>query len=138
MKGVNNYLKNITKSVAYAAVDIGKSDLMPNVVEFADSNREFVTATYSTLKNPAMAVKKSVDAIQKSKVYQALDYGAKNLFEDLRTGNFYNKEREDRDLARLAGMDMNWDDYLSSELMMIGNQKLVPHHLQVMILLQAM
>ena len=42
-------------------------------------------------------------------MYQALDYGARNLFEDLRTGNFYNKERNDRDAGKLAGLDA--DDY---------------------------
>lgn len=105
-----NYLKNITKSVTYAAMDIAETDMMPNVAELAQSNKDFAKATYSALKNPVVTVRRSVDAIQKSKVYQALDYGARNLVEDLRTGNFYNKEREDRDLAQLAGMDTNWDD----------------------------
>ena len=109
MKPVTNYLKNVTKSVTYAAMDIAKEDLMPNVGDFIDSNKEFIAATYATLKNPAVAIRKSVDAVQKSKVYQALDYGARNLFEDLRTGNFYNKERNDRDAGKLAGLDA--DDY---------------------------
>ena len=105
-----NYLKNITRSVTYAAMDIAKEDMMPNVAELAESNKDFAKATYSALKNPVVTIRRSVDAIQKSKVYQALDYGAKNLVEDLKTGNFYNKEREDRDLAKLAGMDMDWND----------------------------
>jgi hypothetical protein len=111
MRAPVNYLKNITRSVTYAAWDIAREEMMPNAVELAESNKEFAKATYSALKNPVATVRKSVDAIQKSKVYQALDYGARNLVEDLRTGNFYNKEREDRDLARLAGMDAdNWND----------------------------
>ena len=112
MKLVNNYLKNLTKSVAYAAADVAKEDLAPNVTEFASENKQFLTATYATLKNPKATLKKSVQAIQESKVYQALDYGTKNLFEDLRTGKWYNKEREERDELRLSGLGggTDWDD----------------------------
>ena len=112
MKLVNNYLKNLTKSVAYAAADVAKEDLAPNVTEFASENKQFLTATYATLKNPKSALKKSVQAIQESKVFQALDYGVKNTFEDLRTGKWYNKEREERDELRLSGLGggTDWDD----------------------------
>ena len=65
MKPVTNYLKNVTKSITYAAMDIAKEDLMPNVGDFIDSNKEFIAATYATLKNPAVAIRKSVDAVQK-------------------------------------------------------------------------
>ena len=103
---VTNYLKNVTKSMSYAAADISK-DLMPNVGEFTSANKEFLKTTYATLKNPKSALKKSVSAIQSSKIYQALDYGVKNTFEDLRTGNFYNMERINRDEVKLAGFDMD-------------------------------
>ena len=103
---VTNYLKNVTKSMSYAAADISK-DLMPNVGEFTSANKEFLKTTYATLKNPRSTLKKSVSAIQNSKIYQALDYGVKNTFEDLRTGNFYNMERINRDEVKLAGFDMD-------------------------------
>ena len=111
MKLVTNYLKNVTKSVSYAASDIVK-ELAPNTSDFVGENKEFFKTSYATLKNPAILVKRSVSAIQKSKVYQALDYGVRNTFEDLRTGNFYNKEREDRDSMKLAGFGdiSDWDD----------------------------
>lgn len=104
MAVVKNYLKNVTKSVTYAASDVYK-ELSPNIGEFADTNKEFVVAAYAAIKNPAAAVTKAVESIQDSKIYQALDYGVKNAFEDLRTGNFYNKEREDRDIVELSGID---------------------------------
>ena len=103
---VTNYLKNVSKSMSYAAADISK-DLMPNVGEFTSANKEFLKTTYATLKNPRSTLKKSVSAIQNSKIYQALDYGIKNTFEDLRTGNFYNMERINRDEVKLAGFDMD-------------------------------
>lgn len=106
---VNNYLKNVMKSVAYAAADVSDS-YMPSMKEFTSTNKEFATATYSALKNPSQFVKKQVQAIQESKVYKALDYGTRNFFEDLRTGNFYNKARKDRDELALSGLDANWDD----------------------------
>lgn len=111
MKGVTNYIKNVTKSVAFSAVDVAKADMAPDVIEFATTNKDAFVSTYALLKNPKTAVKKSVQAIQQSKVYQAIDYGTKNLFEDLRTGNFYNRERIARDEASLAGLDADdWSD----------------------------
>jgi len=109
MKRVNNYMKNVMKSVTYAAADIA-SDYTPGMQELKSSNQEFIKSTYAALKNPKAAIKRSVEAIQESKTFKALDYGAKNLVEDLRTGNFYNKERKDRDELRLSGLDFDMDD----------------------------
>ena len=81
MKPVVNYLENLTKSMSYAAIDVSK-EIMPNVGDFLDSNSGFLKATYATLRNPKMALRKSVTAIQESKIYQAVEYGAKNAFED--------------------------------------------------------
>ena len=107
MQLVTNYMKNITKSVAYAAADVGKNELTPNIANFSESNKDFLKSTYAALKNPKVAVRKSVDAFKQSKIFQAIDYGVKNTFEDLRTGKFYNKEREDRDQLKLAGLDVD-------------------------------
>lgn len=104
-----NYLKNVMKSVTYAAMDI-TGEFTPNTKEFAETNKEFTTATFSALKNPKSFVAKQITSIQESKVYKAVDYGVKNLFEDLRTGNYYNKARKERDELALAGFDTNWDD----------------------------
>ena len=106
---VNNYLKNVMKSVAYAAADVS-GEYIPSIKEFNSSNKDFAKSTYAALKNPVYTVRRSVQAIQQSKVYKALDYGARNLSEDLRTGNFYNKARKDRDELSLSGLDTNWDD----------------------------
>lgn len=113
MKGVKNYLKNVTKSIAYAASDVAKDDLMPNAGDFLSSNKDFIAATYSAIKNPKAAIKKQVDVFKESKYYEAIDYGARNVFDDLKSGKFYNKEREDKDGLKYAGgsFDMdNWND----------------------------
>ena len=111
MKGVKNYLKNVTKSIGYTAAKVAKDDLMPNVGDFVDSNKEFLATTYSTLKNPKAYVKKQVSAFKDSKIYQAIDYGARNVFDDLKTGKFYNKEREDNDSLKFAGSTFNTDNW---------------------------
>ena len=111
MKAVTNYLKNLTRSIGYVAADIAKEDLAPNIADFSESNKAFLASTYAVLKNPKAGLKRSISSIQNSKIYQALDYGIRNTFEDLRTGNFYNKEREDRDMLKLSGLDMgDWND----------------------------
>lgn len=105
MTRIDQYVKNLVRSTVFTAADVVKSDLAPDTVEFIQANKQVFTTTYSLLKNPKAGFKKSVEAIQDSKIYKALDYGLKNTLEDLRTGNFYNVERKDRDEARLAGMD---------------------------------
>lgn len=111
MKGVKNYLKNVTKSIAYASSDLLKQDLMPNTGDFLETNQEFFAAAYSIAKNPKSAIKKQVNSFTESKYYEAIDYGARNIFDDLKTGKFYNKEREDNDSLKFAGSSMNVDNF---------------------------
>ena len=111
MKGVKNYLKNVTKSIAYSAAHVAKNDLMPNVGDFVDSNKEFLATTYATLKNPKASVNKQINAFKNSKIYEAIDYGARNVFDDLKTGKFYNKEREDSDSLKFAGKGFDVEDW---------------------------
>ena len=106
---VPNYLKNVTKSVLFAAADVGK-DLAPDVAEFTRSNTEFVKQTYSSIRMPKMSARRRMMGFRNSKIFQSVEYGAKNILEDLRTGDFYNKAREDRDAARIAGFDVDLDD----------------------------
>lgn len=111
MKGVKNYLKNVGKSLAYSAIDVTKQDLTPNIAEFADANVDFLKNSYLVLKNPKTATKKVIESISESKVFKAVDYGARNVFEDLRTGDFYAKEREERDAGKLSGLEgADWGD----------------------------
>jgi len=108
MKGVHNYLKNVTKSTVFMASDIVKKDLAPNVGELTDTNAEFFRTTYQAIRNPRASVKKIINQAANSKMYQALDYGVRNAFEDLKTGNFYNTERKEAGL-KYAGL--NADDF---------------------------
>ena len=108
---VKNYLKNVTNSIIYSASDIIKSDLMPNTGEFLEANKEFFTSTYAMAKSPKSFVKKQVQSFTQSKYYEAIDYGARNIFDDLKTGKFYNKERENTDSLKFAGSSMSYDNW---------------------------
>ena len=132
----NNYLANVMKSMAFVSADIAKSDLMPNTLDFVSGNKEFIASTYAVLKNPLASTKKAVKAIQQSKLYQALDYGARNAVQDLRTGKLYNKERADAESGKFMGFDSsdyndlsefgiedNWDDIISGNISSKKKQK---------------
>ena len=107
--GVANYLKNVTKSIAFSALDVGK-EIMPDVATFANNNKDFVKQTYASIRTPKMTVRRIVGAFQNSKVYQALDTSFKNLKEDITTGNFYNKEREEREIMKSMGFDFDFNE----------------------------
>lgn len=111
MKAVKNYLKNITTSFSYSVADVAKNEFAPNVGEFASINKDAIKQTYAIFKSPKLLVANTINTVKDSKIYKAVDYGAKNAFEDLRSGQFYNKEREDRDILKFSGMNVDdWND----------------------------
>ena len=110
MKGVTNYLKNVTKSMAFATSDVVSKDLMPNISEFTETNKDFINAAYKTFRHPGAALKGNTDSIAESKIFQAIDYGIKNTIDDLKSGKWYNKERDDQDSLKLSGLGGDFDD----------------------------
>ena len=110
---VTNYLKNVVKSVAFVARDVVKEDLVPDVADFAEANKDFVKATVANIRIPSMKDRRNINAMLKSKIFQPVDYGFKNIMQDLKTGDFYARSREDQDLADLAGFDFGDLDDLS-------------------------
>lgn len=86
------YISNVGRSFGYATVDVIK-DLNPTVASFAETNSETLKTTYQAIKNIKSTAKSLSEKAINSK-YGELAKGAKNnLFEDLKTGKFYNKER---------------------------------------------
>lgn len=93
MNKVTSYLKNSTRSVAYATADVGKN-LIPEVSEFIDTNGELFKAVYSTVSHSKKAVAYGKRLAKESQVYKDINTGINNVISDIKTGNFYNKERE--------------------------------------------
>lgn len=99
---VPNYLKNVSKSIAFSTADT-LGNIAPNIKDFSETNGDFIKNSYGFLKNPPAQIRKGIDAFRESKIYEALDAGVKNTLEDLRTGNFYNKARDDQYAAEAGG-----------------------------------
>lgn len=106
---VTDYLKNVGKSVVYATSDVLEKD-NEFIYNFANTNKEVFTAAYSSVRNYRTTINKIETNFKQSKVYQAADIGIKALFEDLKTGKFYNKARAEEIAATMGGFDMS-DDF---------------------------
>ena len=92
-KGIIGYASNVTKSIGYASFEKLKK-MNPAVAEIDQSNNEIFKTIYKDTINYRTTYKRSMTAIKKSKFYEAADIGFNALKEDLMTGNFYNKQRE--------------------------------------------
>lgn len=115
MNKVTSYLKNLGKSVRYAAVDIA-GELVPVVKDFSETNEEVLKSVYAAAAHPTKTIKIGKEAIMESKIYREVRKGLDNVLEDIKTGNWYNKERMNKavedsaDLMSSAGDDFFKDN----------------------------
>ena len=105
MNKVTSYFKNVNKSIAYASVDIATSKLIPEVRDFVDTNQELFKATYSAIRHTRKSIRYGKKMAQQSQIYKDINIGIDNIFEDIKTGNFYNKSRAQASMD-LAGENM--------------------------------
>lgn len=110
MVKVSKYLKNVTKSLGYAFYELTKDDY-DSVAEFGSTNSELFKQAYSDLKNYKTTYQRIVTQFKNSKVFIASKEGIKAIKEDLRTGDFYNKARQDAFTAKYGGNLMSDDDW---------------------------
>ena len=99
------YIRNLGKSIGYAAVDVAKKEFAPSAVEFIETNNDLFKTIYNDIKDYKTTTVRVSDFIKKSQVYEAANTGVKAIFEDIRTGKLYNKERIDKIDAKVLGMD---------------------------------
>ena len=104
---VAKYITNVGKSIKLASIDY-IADSAPNTAEFLETNNELFKEIYSATKNYKQTLRNTKKIIQRSKAYDALMEGKKALFEDLKSGNWYNKEREEA--FGFKALDMEFDD----------------------------
>lgn len=113
---VSSYLKNVGKSISYSAIDYLK-DTGGATAEFVDTNKELFKDIYGVVVNYRQTLKKIDRSIKASKPYEAAQIGWQNIKEDLKTGNFYNREREERLGAEAMGFDFSdFNDDFSEEM----------------------
>ena len=102
---VTEYIKNLGRSVGYATIDIIKEPT-ENISDFMETNEDLFKVVYSATKNYKQTLRTVDRSIKRSKIYEAANAGFAALKDDLRTGKFYNKEREDR-----YGLESFGDDF---------------------------
>lgn len=94
MANVLKYLGNVGKSVAYMTADNIK-ELNPFISNFAETNAETTKFLYTSIKDYKKTIPAIKNAITGSIYYKVADEFKNNLFEDLKSGKFYNKERQE-------------------------------------------
>jgi len=93
------YIKNVAKSFKYAAPAVVKQ-LVPHVASNYSQNKDLFTQTGRMLVDH----KKLVDRGMKFWDKTGGELG-RNVASDLKTGNLYNKERQDKVLDKMLGLD---------------------------------
>lgn len=108
-KNVINYVSNISRSVAYSTVDHFKKN-NETLTQFADMNKELGTILYNSVKDFKGTTAKGIDYVKNSAVGEAAFEFKKALFEDIASGNFYNKERIKKMESKAAGSLADFSD----------------------------
>ena len=107
MSPVAEYIKNVGKSVAYAAYNY-TTDTMPATSEFMETNDELFSDVYHSVTNLRSTMNKALEAIQNTPLYRHGSTAFHNAMEDIKSGNLYNAEREDSIMGEAFNMD---DDF---------------------------
>ena len=117
-----NYLKNALKSITFTAVDV-LGDLAPSIKEFAESNKDYIKQTYTSIRTPQVSARRRVSGFMASKVFEPINYIWNNAWADLKSGDFYNEKRHEADTMKAMGFgdmlegfdDFNFDDDFKME-----------------------
>lgn len=123
---INSYVKNATKSVAYITVEALK-EVNPVISDFAETNADAVKEIYQLARNHKKVIRSGKEALADNEYMKIAKETASNFMDDLRTGKFYNVDREkatDQTLFEGFGMgdfdfddsDFNWDEDEDDEL----------------------
>ena len=116
MANAFTYIKNVGKSVGYASFEVLKQK-NPVFHDFAETNGELASDMYRSVKDLKKNIKGLPNKIMESQYGQFAKTYKDNLFEDLKSGKFYNKERKeqyelDAGSSMLEGLDMSvFDDF---------------------------
>lgn len=107
---VASYAKNLTKSVLYTATDV-TGEIFTKPKSFVDENAETFKSSYNAIRDYRTTFKRVKERIQKSSIYVAADVGINSLIEDIKTGDWYAKDREEKLTEKYGGMGLgdDWD-----------------------------
>lgn len=108
MLNVTKYAKNVAKSTSYVIADVA-GEIFKTPKSFVTTNSEIMKEAYSDVKNYRVTFDRIKTQIQKSDIYVAANVGINSIIEDLKTGNFYNIEREQEITEKFGGDLANFD-----------------------------
>lgn len=130
---VTAYIRNVGKSVSYKMGDQVK-DISPNISNFLETNDDMFKTVYSATKNYKQTIKKIDRDFRRSNTYKTAKEILANAKEDLRTGNFVNREREEKMQMEAMGLDFDFDmddiDFESSDDSSNNNHSVNSDYLQ--------
>lgn len=101
MANAVSYMRNVTKSVKYSAIDSMKK-MNPVITSFYDSNQDIINETYRAIKDIKSTTKSQYSKVVDGEVGGLAKTYFRNLMEDAKSGKFYNKERKERDLQQAS------------------------------------
>ena len=117
MASAFKYISNLGKSVAYSTMDKVK-EMNPSIAAFSEQNAELGKALYSSVKDIRGTIQKGKKYVVESPIGEFGREYKKAFFEDIKSGKFYNKERDSELSGKAAGSvmelgDDSWDNLLS-------------------------
>ena len=110
---VNNYMKNLGRSIKYVAINEIR-DTLPIVFETKETNEEAIASMRSSFRNKNKL--KTISNIAKdSEFYKSGNELYKNLKSSIKTGAFYSQKRQDKAdnefmKSFMGGEDFNFED----------------------------
>ena len=105
---ITNYLKNLGKSVQYAAAKGFKENYETTYKTF-DQAGTATKETVSAIVNYRQTFKKAQEYLMKSTAYEASNLAFKSAKEDLKSGKLWNQDREDKIMFGNGDDDFDWN-----------------------------
>lgn len=105
---ITNYLKNLGKSVKYAAAKGFKENYETTYKTF-DQAGTATKETVSAIVNYRQTFKKAQEYLMKSTAYEASNLAFKSAKEDLKSGKLWNQDREDKIMFGGGDDDFDWN-----------------------------
>ena len=95
LESTSRWFTNVAKSLGFATQDIVR-EMIPSMYEFAEENVNAYREVVSDIRDNSMSermVNRVMD--QTSPMIKLVNKGIENVLEDIKTGNFYNQQRDD-------------------------------------------
>ena len=89
------WFSNVAKSLGFATQDVVR-EMIPSMYEFAEDNSSTYKEVIDGIRNNSMN-ERMIDRVmnQSSPMLKIVNTGIQNVLEDIKTGNFYNQQRDD-------------------------------------------